>query len=197
MSAEYDFRNWTSFPSSLKLIGQYDNPGAYRLFEERAVRPGAVITLSCQVKALDLTFDKGEKWLSKSYFSVHGYYEAGREWKLMWDPTVPFGTYGWTPFTRKFTIPSGVTKMRITIYGGWGPNRGPAATWFDSLRIHMDDVLIYSNDFTNWSPYIGAGLGGACGALTGYLITRKPLYALAGIPTMLIGAAIGYYTAKP
>jgi hypothetical protein len=73
------------------------------------------------------------------------------------------------------------------VHGEWVAN-----IWFDKS---LEDRFIFEE--TNRNAAIGAGVGGIAGALAGYLITKNPLYALVGIPGALVGAAVGYYTAKP
>jgi hypothetical protein len=92
-------------------------------------------------------------------------------------------------------VPTGIQSIRCNFAAGGGTPEG--VTWYDDLKIYQDGVLIYSNGFDNWNPYIGAGLGGVLTAIPAYLITKKPEYALVGLLGALIGAGVGYKTAKP
>jgi hypothetical protein len=66
-----------------------------------------------------------------------------------------------------------------------------AGTIYDSKAVQWWEVEKYRN------AAIGAGVGGIGGALAGYLITKKPLYALVGIPGIIIGGVVGYLIGQP
>ena len=70
-------------------------------------------------------------------------------------------------------------------------------TWFDDVKVYQDNVLIYSNDFSNWNPYIGAGIGAVIGGVGGHLATKKPEYALIALPVAVIGGVVGWLTTSP
>jgi hypothetical protein len=188
--AEFDFLNWKSFPSSLKGVC---TPEQRRLWVyERTnlpVQPGKKLHVEMMAKQENVL--PALPLHNVSYIIV----DAGWE-RVLVAIELPNGTYDWRLFkSAEVTVPSDVRLVNIRIACGFGTPKG--ITWFDDLKIYQDNELIYANDFTKWDPYIGAGAGGVGGALAGYLITKNPLYALIGIPTALIGAAVGYYTAKP
>jgi hypothetical protein len=188
---EYDFLTWVSFPSSIKLFNPtVELPNVWvTLFETLAVKPGSKLTVSVWQKVKDVTHEF-------SYVLIEGF--DGSKWS--WLTGVPpsgaggVGTIDWRKYERSITIPSNIVAIRCKLMGAGGL---PAITWYDDLKIYQDDVLIYSNDFNNWNPIIGAGLGGIATAIPAYLLTKKPKYALIGLLGALIGAGVGYMTAKP
>jgi hypothetical protein len=189
---EYDFLTWTSFPSSVKLVNDEPEKATWLLvFDFLSVKPGA--SIRAEMKA------KQEKVLYPKYvsgFAVDGW--DGKEWKRIARLALPLGNFDWSEQRLDLVVPSGIMAIRGALAGGAGSSEGvPGFTWFDDLKIYQDDVLIYANDFSNWNPYIGAGLGGALTAVPAYLIAKKPEYALVGVIGALIGAGVGYMTAKP
>jgi hypothetical protein len=98
------------------------------------------------------------------------------------------------PFTLEYT-PGGYAHATIA-----GMDLGTLPAPKEELPFNVSNAYYYANwwDVPEYrQAAIGAGVGGVGGVLAGYLITKNPMYALAGIPTALIGAAVGYYTAKP
>jgi hypothetical protein len=133
-----------------------------------------------------------------SWLDIFGF--DGKEWKYLyrWIVADP-GTADWLVLEHPILthyVPEGITAFKLRLCGGYGAN-GVGVTWFDDLKVYQDGKLIYGNGFDNWNPYIGAGLGGVLTATPAYLITRKPEYALVGVIGALIGAGVGYATAKP
>jgi len=197
---EYDFLTWTSFPSSLKLTNDEKDVVIGAWTPNLPIAKGDKLRVEVDVKQKDVPPEPAPH-VGKA-FIWHRVWD-GKEWAIWaW---VPFSereipsTPEWTKFSLyNVIVPEGFSAISFAphLWGSGVPNT-PGIAWFDNLKIYKNDVLIYSDDFNNWNPYIGAGAGGAAGALAGYLITRNPVYALAGIPTALIGAAVGIYTAKP
>jgi hypothetical protein len=194
IKAEYDFSNWTSFPSSIKLTNDTENQRSY--FGWRVpVAPGKTLTLTFKGKGENQTIHPISK-LGTSHVSIDGEYADGRRVRLL-TVSFPLGSFNWQEFKGSVVVPSDIWYIRIDLWSGTGLPEKPNIAWFDDLKVYMDNTLIFSNDFTNWNPYIGAGVGGILTAVPAYLITKKPEYALVGIVGALIGAGVGYMTAKP
>jgi hypothetical protein len=195
----YDFLNYVSFPSSLK----FENDA------EMAVTPYVVyipvkgpckIRVECYIKTKG-AYDAPTKdnVAMSAWVGIAGRDASKKYVEGTYNRTSPlvFGDQDWVKAAAEANMTSAVEWLSIaTDPAGSGVAGKVATTWFDDLKIFKDGVLIYSRDFNNWNPYIGGALGGAVGALTGYLVTKNPLYALAGIPTALIGAAVGYARAR-
>jgi len=192
---EYDFLTWTSFPSSIKLIN--DEPERWVNTPKSPpikVTPRATIRLEVNAKAENMQFESGvcvDGWNGREWVRV------APLWRVLLLPT---GTYDWFKATKEFTIPSGITSIRVWLAGTWGTPGIPGITWFDDLKIYMDDKLIYADDFSNWNPYLGAGFGALAGLATGYYF--KPLGPVAsevvlGLAGAGLGGVVGYLTAKP
>ena len=151
MTKEYDFLNWTSFPSSLKLTNdgsvKYVNPGL--LFNNLATRPGVPLRLELAGKQQNVTAPLG----GYSHFPIWGAPQGG-EYRYLGSLAMPLGTYDWQPLSRELPIPADIVMINATLGGASGTPENPGITWFDDLKIHQDDVLIYANDFSNWAPVI-------------------------------------------
>jgi len=187
---EYDFLNWTSFPSSGKLFN--DDPseaiwwGQYRNI---SITPGKTLKIVVNWKQQDVI-------LPESGIRPH----VGFWWNGVWGGQIfpPLGTYDWREFKGEWIVPAGKTTLDVIIAGGAGTPEKPGITWFDDLKIYQDDVLIYANDFSNWNPYIGAGVGGGLGGVGAFYLTKNPVLSL-GVAALgaLVGGGIGALTAKP
>jgi len=201
---EVDFLTWTSFPSSRRIVNPTTG-NAWNVFLGEAeiivsVKPGSTLRLECNIKRAGAaggdTVNYGAAVNVLRRVPVTP--STPRGWFTMFNILTPPDAFDWTKFTAEGKVPSDVNVVAIEYACARAKTEGGEnVAWFDDLKLYQDGVLIYSNDFGNWNPYIGAGVGGAAGALAGYLITRKPQYALIGIPGALAGAAVGYYTAKP
>jgi hypothetical protein len=190
MGVEYDFLTWTSFPSSLKLVNETDREEYvwYRVAEAIPVKGGAKMTLEANMKQASY----GKRSRSTSGMSMAGvridvWRDSLKGYEGFLWLEAPWGDYDWVnvkyPFSPK-AIPSDARYMKVALYA---KGFKPATIWFDDLRIYQDGAIIYSNDFSNWKPYIGAGLGAAAVGVSAYLITRKPEYT----PVALLGAVVG------
>jgi len=187
---EYDFLPWnyTSFPSSLKVVNdEYEaRRTAWReIFRNLSVTPGATLTVKFNCKQQDVLY-------STAHMSLRGW--NGREW--VWigaiPPRAPTGTFPWEERSGSLTIPEGITMIRGSFGAGPGTIESPGLTWIDDLQVYLDNKLIYFNDFSNWNPYIGAGVGGVGVSVPTYLYTKNVSVAIgAGVLGSLIGAAIG------
>jgi len=144
--AEYDFLSWTSFPSSGKILNDTRASWAY-FFDgytpNLAVTPGSTVTIRVNAKQENVMYMAGG-------IAVHRYDRATGEWKLLTVLKLPLGSFDWQTFEHIFKVPSNVTVIRCRIRaGGSGVSTSPGITWFDDLKIYMDDKLIYMNKFSN------------------------------------------------
>jgi hypothetical protein len=198
--AEWDFLVWSTFPSSLKLVNfQTDRDFAYKPVDKLSVKPGSTVKVEIKAKIQDVA-GPIYRWAAGSRIRVTGWYPNREEHMFTEFPDhfIGTGTLDWHTVSFEGKIPAEINMISLYLTCGYASSKDkPATTWFDDLKIYQDGVLIYANDFTNWNPYIGAGAGGALTAVPAYLITRKPEYALVGIIGALIGAGVGYATAKP
>jgi len=180
----YDFLVWRSFPSSRRH--DYSEGRSGWLWDHLPavipVKPGSTITTRVYVKQQDVKYTQshipvwiwnGEEWV---------------RWRELLKP-LPIGTFDWREFVDTWIVPEEAQAIKIALAGGAG-----GVTWWDDLRIYMDGELIYANDFTNWNPYIGAGLGAVLTGILTQLVTGKPEYSIgAGLLGGLGGAVAGYY----
>jgi len=187
---EYDFLTWTSFPSSAKLTNDEGGDWAWWgwIFTNLAVTPGAKLLVKFKAKQQDVLY-------SVSHIPVDGY--NGKEWRRLWSVSVPLGTLGWSEYSAEITVPSDVIAIRSSPAGGAGSKEKPGVTWFDDVEVYLDGKLIFKEGFSNWNPYLGAVAGAAVGGAGGYLVTRKPEYALIALPAAVIGGLVGWLTASP
>jgi len=159
---EYDFspKNWTSFPSSYKLINDEETvAGLFYTFEDLPVEPGK--TLKIQVKAKQSLVTLGKSGVTISFWDganrIQGKY-------LMF----PIGDFDWQTFESEQIIPPGAINARSVFYGGGGKPQG--ITWFDDLKIYQDGGLIYANDFT--APIAKGAVMAALSIVTGLGVVR-------------------------
>jgi hypothetical protein len=204
-TVKYDFMDYVSFPTSLTAENDLgitadlnrEGPLMGLPFPTRILY-AVPVTSPCKIRFEVYAKTRGASGGQPAWMAVEGYDGKGGKVAGTWRGSSQTTLQTWSKLTGEVDMPLGVAYVGVELAAAGSGAKGVAATtWFDDLKIYRDGVLIFSNDFNNWNPYIGAGAGGAAGALAGYLITKNPLYALAGIPTALIGAAIGYYTAKP
>ena len=144
---EYDFLIWRSFPSSIKLIN--DEPERYvyapwgLVAENIPVMSGATLKIECQVKQENVIY-------GYSHLPIHGF--DGKEWKWIKEVRIPKGTFDWSTQSLTISVPSGITLIRVTLAGGAGTPASLGITWFDDLKVYMDDELVYDNYFTALRP---------------------------------------------
>jgi hypothetical protein len=193
---EFDFLTYTSFPSSIRLTNDEGKKSVwtdYVLIRNLAITPGSTITIEAKVKQQDVAPEL------ETYSHCGVRYKDPATGQVTWSCTAgaPAGTFDWRTIRGSRVVDQNIQTAYVFISGGPGYPDKPGITWFDDIRVYQDGKLIFSADFSNWNPYVGAGVGGVGGALAGYLITKNPLYALVGIPGALAGAAVGLYTAKP
>ncbi|MHA1262698.1 MAG: hypothetical protein ACTSSA_11525 [Candidatus Freyarchaeota archaeon] len=188
--SEYDFLAWTSFPSSIKLIN--DETGwVYVKAGEATIDPDTSITVIYDVKQQEVLTDN-------SRLLIKGLVKG--EWVTVDADVIPLGTFDW--ITRTEVVEKSLrekigdpTLLLFQLAGGKG------TTWFDDLKLYQSPLgepwqngqLIYSNDFANWNPYIGAGALGVASGIGAHQLTKDiPTAIGAGVVGSLVGAAIGY-----
>jgi len=184
---EYDFLTWTSFPSSIKLTNDERREWAWTgwVFYGLPVRPGSKLTVKFKAKQQNVLY-------SVSHVPIDGY--NGSEWRRIVNFGLSLGTFDWTEHSRTITVPSDIISIRSSLAGGAGSPEALGITWYDDLRVYMDDKLIFSYDFGNWNPIIGAGAGIVGIGVPAYLYTKNiPVAIGAGVVASLVGAAIGYF----
>jgi len=183
----YDFlpRNFTSWPSSLKMENDRPEKLIHRVGFIDAV-PGSKLYATINTKGKELSAINGFSGAVGA--GIYDHYH--RYVRYLGDLVrFPVGTFNWRtlPGRGSFTVPLDAEVIGISIVIG----RGTA--WFDDLKIYQDDKLIYTNDFSNWNPYIGAGAGGLGVGVPTYLYTKNvPIAVGASLVGSLVGAAIGY-----
>ena len=205
---EYDFLNFTSFPSSRKIVNPTAGNAWSTLLGEPeiivSVKPGSTLRVECNIKRVGaaggVTMGYEVTWGAavnvERRVPVTPTTPAG--WAKMFGILTPMGAFNWTKFVAEGKVPSDVSVVRITYACARAKTvGGENVAWFDDLKLYQDGVLIYSNSFDNWNPYLGAGVGAVAGGVGGYLATGKPEYALAALPVALVGGIIGWLTAKP
>jgi hypothetical protein len=180
---EYDFLNWKSFPSSAKItVAEEVDFNFWPFSNPISVTPGRQLRLEVQVKQENVT-------------NLHSHIAIlewdGKGWKRMYidpplgAPGLPLGTFDWNKFTALTElVPTDVSLIRVAPVGGVG------ITWFDDLKVYQDEKLIFSEDFSNWNPYIGAGVGAGGLGLGSYAATRDLKIA---VPLALVGAGLGAF----
>ena len=152
---EHDFLVWTSFPSS--LVARSDTParGNYLLKELTQVVPGANIKAEANFK-----WENSDKALHP-LIAIYWYDAAGKEvgTSVLIHPlyqAFPETYLEWTKITNvvRPTIPANAVVGQVWYKAGAAIPGKVANCWLDDLKIYQDDVLIYSNDFSNWAPLL-------------------------------------------
>ena len=142
---EYDFLSWTSFPSSGKIIN--DREIGWERWEPEIiglpVTPNSKLTLTINVKQIDTST------IQRSHIGINRLIDGIEGPRIGSALDFPPGRFDWRSFTHMVIIPSEVNVVKVIIAAG-----PKGTTWFDDLKIYQDDVLIYSNDFSNWAPII-------------------------------------------
>jgi len=182
---EFDFLTWTSFPSSAKLLSdEVEDYVRWPPIPHLWVTPGAKIKITLKAKREGTTPAR-----LPSHMTLIGINERG-EMRHLFPPFIrlPETPFDWRLFTREETLPTDIVMIGGQCAGGVG------ITWFDDLRIFMDNKLIYADDFSNWNPYIGAGALGVASGIGAHQLTKDiPIAVGAGVIGSLVGAAIGYF----
>ncbi len=181
---EYDFLNWTSFPSSIKLTNDTMTRSGGGAFENIPVNPGTV-RVEVNGKTQDVQLIKG----SGSYIAFWGHRADGsRKWIGTCD--IRYGTHDWEKAEAELPIPADIVILRGYLIAGGGNKAQPSISWFDDFVIKQNGRIIYENKFSNWNPVIGAGIGAIIGGAVGEL--TKPIGPIASpLIGALGGAALG------
>src|SRR5574343_320096 len=91
-------------------------------------------------------------------------------------PSVSFGatyTYGYTGSVGSYTVPSGVTKLKVTVYGAQGGSGGSGGQSYGEIIVSNGTTYYYNvggQGTTGASPtggYNGGGNAGNAGSLNG------------------------------
>ncbi len=179
--AEYDLLTWKSLPSSAKLTN--DEGKGWTYWEQPSivsVTPGETLTLKFSAKQENVLY-------TQSIVVVEWFDPAEKRWRWLVTPRLSLGTYDWSNFEETFTIPENISQIRVgRLLGGAGAPEKAGTTWFDNLRVYQDGAPIYENQFTDWMPYIGGGVGAIIGGVAGEVY--KPVGPIA---SPLLGAALG------
>ena len=149
----------------------------------------SVIKVECNIKVENGVMEEA------AWIAIMGWDTAGREVRGTWFTTPPLVSRDWVRVEASKEMPGEVAYVEIRmVCAGSGKKGELASTWFDDLKIYQDGVLIYANDFNNWNPYIGAGLGAVLTGILTQLITGKIEYSVgAGLLGGLGGGVAGYY----
>ena len=147
----YDFLTWVSFPSSLKLVSFPYVEGGARQWRPWIIRgipvtPGKELKLQYNAKKQNLMFDS----------SIVIYGLKGEEARWLGVVVAGTGTLDWRTYTRsspdRIVVPEDIKEIGLVFPCGAGVPPNPGITWFDDLKIYMDDKLIYDKYFTALRP---------------------------------------------
>lgn len=154
---EYDFLNYTSFPSSMKAINDEEKFVPINLLYDYPVEGGDTVKVSAMVK--------GEN-IDESHIAVR--YFDGETWRNAPKTPIflPKGNYDWREITLETAVDTPAQMLRVTVYGGQGPGTQPSTTWVDDAEVYVNDELVKAESFSNWTPYLVGGtiVGGVAGA---------------------------------
>jgi len=170
---EYDFLDFISFPSSLKIRNSALTRTGRLLQLTFPVKPGDKVVVKVMAKQENVS-PQSRNSLIDFNMLING------EWRYWMGLGLPAGSFGWSPFEITGVAPAGITRfmLRGVWGGGSGDDARPAVTHFDDLKIYHNDKLIYENKFSNWLPY----------QIAGAVITAIPigLYAARRMPKITV-----------
>jgi len=141
----YDFLQWTSFPSSLRVSNDEGINIRFRSRQFIPVKTPATIRIEGNIKVENGSITE------PAWIAVVGWNAAGRE-------VARFGTGGtvsqnWVKMEASRDMPTGIANIELRmVCAGSGTKGKVATTWFDDLKIYQDDELIYDNYFTALRP---------------------------------------------
>lgn len=171
----YDFLNFVSFPSSLRLENDTGYTVTPKVNYIPLKGPGKV-RVECMVKV------KGgypaEKYNDKEMSAWVGFGGRDANRKFVEDTygrTYPLviGDQDWVKVVGEANMTPEVVWLAFsTDPAGSGTPGKVAYTWFDDLKIYLDGKLIYEDNFSNWNLYLGS------------------------IPVVVVGGVIGFNEAK-
>jgi len=174
---EYDFLNYTSFPSSMKIFNDTDRRGPWELLTiNLPITSGANISADIKIKEENAHADPTGIWGLTLYTSPE---PAPRPvggqptpWKYFNTTHTPLGTHDWVDrsLSKVKVVPVDHRFMLIAIYGSAGSPETPCISWFDDLKVYQDDMLIYENKFT--APIAKGAVMAALSIITGLGVVR-------------------------
>jgi len=135
----YDFLQWTSFPSSLKVdndTGKSANvtrKEAVDLYFVPVTTP-ARIRLECNIKTQNAVVDQ-PAWVAIQGYDAKGNPVTGAHF------TSSFAYYpDWVKSSAEYDMPAGVVLLAVRLVAaGSGVAGKMATTWFDDLKIYQDE----------------------------------------------------------
>jgi len=150
---EYDFLDWTSFPSSLKVsddrgTGYWDPALPHTKIP---IKPPCKIRVEAMVKAENIPSPPAD--LGASIFCPTMYAD-GKVRRYGFTNPFAIEDMGWIKTTYEIKEDAGDYLLVAPRVGGSGQAGVFATSKFDDIKVWIDDVLIYSNDFSNWAPVI-------------------------------------------
>jgi len=139
---EYDFLDWVSFPSSIKVINNEVRFEPIPILVDYPVAGGETVTLSVMVKGQNIY---------RSHIALR--YFDGTVWKNAHLEYLPQGTYDWREIVTSGKIKSPAVKLRVHAFGGPSDVEGLIATTkVDDAKVWINGELIYETYFTAHRP---------------------------------------------
>jgi len=199
----YDFSQWHSYPSSLFLKSVTTPRKDYTLTQLTHITSGATIQAEvffkwennnkAEIPLIGIEWYDTTGVIVSTSALIHPLYNAFPDMYLPWTKI--------TNVVRPLIPANAVMGKVIYKTGATIPGK-VSNSWVDDLKIYQNGELIYSNDFNNWNPYVGAGVGALAG-IPAYLIAKKRqknkviITAGATVAGVVVGTLIGFATAKP
>jgi len=154
---EYDFLNWTSFPSSIKIMNDRNTPFYHVIRRNLPLKGlGAEIKIVVAGKTENVRLPPKGVYPRNSYV---GLYADGLEHWTGMGVFDFYGTRDWEVHSATFTIgkypatPNVDYRLVNVVLGvPMASPEEPSITWFDDLKIYQDGKLIYDNYFTVFRP---------------------------------------------
>ena len=166
LKREYDFLNWISPPSSLKLTNSAARRVWIRGWQTRiAIEP---VDILARIEARQENVNP--EYEAVSHFHISPFDKDGARIEYGQDILLPYGSFEWAPFKKTLKIPSNTKTILLYVSGGPGTPENPGVTWFDNLKIYQDGVLIYENKFT--APIVQTAIGVVLPIATGLGVIR-------------------------
>jgi hypothetical protein len=125
-----DKQNKWSGESSLRVENTNTNQFGFATVagRELGIFPG-IYTVQARTRI------ENSNWTNVTF---EGYDTFRRDWRpLALCPSFISGNTSWRSWECSFVIPSGITKMRLKLNGGWvaDPKKGPSVSWFDDIKV--------------------------------------------------------------
>lgn len=184
VEVETDFRNWKSFPSSIKLINKKrtTNPAYVWYIVTNGFNVTPKIDVSFKVNCKQTGHPDGYSGIIIEAFTVG-------EWKVIINQRVPDGKFDWINIDpdKETVIPDDAFILRVKLFA-----KGVVGdiTWFDDLKIYQSNQVVYENKFSDWKP-VGALAGAVIGGIAG--VIYKPIGPiLSPLLGLALGSGLGY-----